>query len=149
MLIWNIHVAKEKGSIENIHAYQFQWDYLTSQLQKTCYTLNLFTKDLLLGVSLSYTIGMAKRSYSWYYVSTICYFSPDYNFHSASSAWPVRHYHQNNLSCVFIEPLCCWRLTLPLHNDAKRWKPCWNPVMWYSSESTQWELSNEYQHDRV
>ena len=20
---------------------------------------------------------------------------------------------------------------------------------WYSSESTQWELSNEYQHDRV
>ena len=24
-----------------------------------------------------------------------------------------------------------------------------NPGMWYSSESTQWELSNEYQHDKV
>ena len=25
----------------------------------------------------------------------------------------------------------------------------WNPGIWYSSESTQRELSNEYQHDRV
>ena len=41
-------------------------------------------------------------------------------------------------------PLCCWWHTLPIHNDAKNLKNDQN-----STESTQRELSNEYQHERV
>ena len=47
--------------------------------------------------------------------------------------------------------LCFWWLIWPIQTDAKepdKWlKPPHN--IGYSSESTQWELSNEYQHDRV
>ena len=47
-------------------------------------------------------------------------------------------------------PLCCWWLIWPIQNDAKKLRNDWNPGKWvYSSERTQWELSNEYQHDRV
>ena len=34
-------------------------------------------------------------------------------------------------------------------NDANMVKNYWNPGKWYSSNCTQQELSNEYQHDRV
>ena len=42
-------------------------------------------------------------------------------------------------------------LILLIQNDAKELMDDWNPGKWveYSSKSTQWELSNEYQHDRV
>ena len=40
-------------------------------------------------------------------------------------------------------------LIWPIENYAKNLKNDGNPGIWYSSESTQWELSNEYQHDRV
>ena len=38
---------------------------------------------------------------------------------------------------------------LAVTNDAKNLKNDWNPGTWYSSKSTQWELSNKYQHDKV
>ena len=38
---------------------------------------------------------------------------------------------------------------LPMQNDAKIWKIAETLTYGYSSESTQWELSDEYQHDRV
>ena len=34
-------------------------------------------------------------------------------------------------------------------NDAKNWKMAETLVFGYSSESTQRELANEYQHDKV
>ena len=37
----------------------------------------------------------------------------------------------------------------PLQNDAKTWKMIETLTNGYSFESTQWELSNEYQHDSV
>ena len=36
-----------------------------------------------------------------------------------------------------------------IQNDAKSWKMTETLAYWYSSWSTQRELSNEYQHDRV
>ena len=48
------------------------------------------------------------------------------------------------------QPLCCGWLILPIQNDAKDLKMSGNPGIYgFSSESTQRELSNEYQHDRV
>ena len=46
-------------------------------------------------------------------------------------------------------PLCCWLLIWPVQNDTKTWKMTETLAHEYSSDSTQWELSNEYQHDRV
>ena len=40
-------------------------------------------------------------------------------------------------------------MLLPIQNDAKNLKNDRNPGTWYSSESTQWVLSNEYHHDGV
>ena len=38
---------------------------------------------------------------------------------------------------------------LPIENDAKKLKTTETLAHGYSSESTQQELNNEYQHDRV
>ena len=47
------------------------------------------------------------------------------------------------------KPVCCW-LIWPIQNATKKLENHRNPGTWlYSSESTQWELSNRYQHDRV
>ena len=46
-------------------------------------------------------------------------------------------------------PLCCWWLIWPMQNDAKKWKMTETLAHRYLSESAQWELSHEYQHDRV
>ena len=58
-------------------------------------------------------------------------------------------------TCVYsqtvfnISTLCyCW-LIWPIQNDAKPLKMTETLVYGYSSKSTQRELSNEYQHDRV
>ena len=51
---------------------------------------------------------------------------------------------------VKFQPLCCWWLIWPIHNDAKNLKRMTETLAYgYSSDSTQRELSNEYQHDRV
>ena len=47
------------------------------------------------------------------------------------------------------ELLCCWWLIWPIQKDAKTPKITETLANWYSSESTQQELSNEYQEDRV
>ena len=45
--------------------------------------------------------------------------------------------------------LCCSGLILPKQNDAKKLKMIGTLPNRYSSESTQQDLSNEYQHDRI
>ena len=49
----------------------------------------------------------------------------------------------------YIQHLCCWWLIWSIQNDAKYLKMIETLANGYSSESTQQELSNEYQHDRV
>ena len=55
------------------------------------------------------------------------------------------------LNCqVFGQPLCFWWLIWPIQNDAKNLKKIIETLAdGYSSDSTQRELSSEYQHDRV
>ena len=52
-------------------------------------------------------------------------------------------------SCCSSQPLCCWWLSWPILNDAKKLKMTETMTNGCLSESTQRELSNEYQYDRV
>ena len=49
----------------------------------------------------------------------------------------------------FFKTLCCWWIIWPIQNDAKKLKMTKTLTNGYSSKSTQRELSNKYQHDRV
>ena len=49
-----------------------------------------------------------------------------------------------------VKPCAVGGLIWPIQNDAINLKiDNWNPGTWVPSESSQQELSNEYQHDRV
>ena len=48
-----------------------------------------------------------------------------------------------------LNSLCCWWPIWLIQNDAENLKNYWNVTHRYPSENTQWELSNEYQHDMV
>ena len=56
--------------------------------------------------------------------------------------------HASTYRNVLTLMLLKW-LIWPLHDDAKAWKMIETLTHGYSSESTQRELSNEYQHERV
>ena len=56
--------------------------------------------------------------------------------------------NQNNGSCNELQPLCCYWLIWPIQNDAKNAEKMTETLAHeYSSESSQRELSNEYQHN--
>ena len=66
----------------------------------------------------------------------------------------IKHHWQNVSDYIHWQgsgslPSCCWWLLLLIQNDAKVLKSDRNLANGYSCESTQQELSNEYQHDRV
>ena len=78
-----------------------------------------------------------------------------YNIQSSTySTWAMR-YSACTSSCqipYIRSPLCWWWLIYQVQNDANKARTYpWNPrkSAGYSSDSTQQELSNEYQHDRV
>ena len=54
--------------------------------------------------------------------------------------------HIMTISC---QSFCCWWLILPIQSYAKKLKMTETLAHGYTSENTQRELSNEYQHDRV
>ena len=98
----------------------------------------IIMQEYLKGIILRYDLGQVQTLRAGYFhLKDAIIFSLNHNI---KTLWRV-------LYCYFY-PLCCWLLIWPIHNYAKKWKMTETLVNGYPSESTQRELSNEYQHDR-